>query len=110
MRSLAQVIFENLSHILHRYEIAGDGEKTFTIRVKMSHRTNMQVGDVAHIDRAKTQTRQTRNGTVHETLHQQNRCRIVWSKDRAEYGDRINNGELEAAGFVIDEIPGSTFG
>ena len=79
-----------------RHEIAGDSEEALALRGGMSHGTDVQIGDVAHVDDTETEPRAAGHGAVHQALHQQDRGRIVGTQNGAEHAHRIDDRQLEA--------------
>jgi indole-3-glycerol phosphate synthase len=51
-----------------------------------------------------------RHGAVQQTLHEQDRGRIVWPQDGSKNADRIDHGQFQAPSFPRDEIPSLAFG
>ena len=76
----------------------------------MGHGAEMQIDDVANIDEAEADLRAAGQGAVHQALHDEDGGRVVWAEYGAEDGDRVDDGELEAAAFFGDEVPRGAFG
>ena len=102
--------FEHLGDVEHRSEITGDRKESFAFSGRIGHGADVQIGDVAHVHDTEIQLRTTWQSAVHQALYDEDRSRIVGPQDRTEHSHRVNNGELETAAFVGDEVPSGTLG
>jgi hypothetical protein len=76
----------------------------------MGHSADVEVDDVADIDDAEREARDTGELAIEQALDEDDGGGIVAAEDGTEDGDGIDDGKLKLAAFARDEVPGSAFG
>jgi hypothetical protein len=70
----------------------------------------MQVGDVAHIDEAETQSRHAGHSAGQQAFHDLDRRGKVAAEDRPEHHGGIHGGERRGTARSTNQTPGGTLG
>ncbi len=106
----AHARLEHLGDSLHRHEVAGDRQKALAL----GRRDSSWRAGAGRRHRARRRRRNrasdSRARAVHQSLHDQDRRRIVGPQHRAEHADRIDHGQLQAAALLGDEVPRGALG